>query len=62
MHQTRPQAPLFSPIFSGKAEKMGPSETYQDYMVMKRFVQNKSILTHRRRVDNAAIFNGYPIV
>ena len=23
----RPQAPLFSPIFSGKAEKIGPSET-----------------------------------
>ena len=24
----RPQAPLFSPFFSGKAEKKGPSETY----------------------------------
>ena len=25
----RTQAPLFFPIFSGKAEKMGPPEAYQ---------------------------------
>ena len=40
MHHPRPQAPLFSPIFSGKAEKMGPPEAKQGYTAMKRFVQN----------------------
>ena len=31
----RPQAPLFSPFFSGKAEKKGPSETYPAHNLAK---------------------------
>ena len=42
----RPQAPLFSPIFSGKTEKIGPSETTSS---------RKSATTSQSRLRRASI-------